>query len=215
MDTPDSSHLAKFFLKKGFTLVEILIVIAIIGILALIVLLGLRGGTQVQKARDARRKGDLSKIARCLEEYNNDHGYFLPATSYSCGGSGLSPCIPKIPCDPYRQTQAYSYQTDGSTKPRWYKLYTNLEYTSDPAISSSSVGCSTGCAANGSVYNYYVGSSNAPPSTGITCQSPSAPICGSPQNYVGVCASCCQNNNSLVAQIDGFYYCCFDSQCGQ
>lgn len=163
--------LAKIILKKkglaprsfsevGFTLIELLIVIAIIGILALIVLLSLRGSTQIAKAQDTRRKSDMKKLGRCLEEYYNDHGYFLPSNQYSCGGTGLSPCIPAIPCDPYKPNQAYAYQTDGSAKPGWYKLYTNLAYTSDPLITQA--GCGSGCVVSGSVYNYVVGSTNAP-----------------------------------------------------
>ena len=50
--------------RKGFTLIEILIVVAIIAILASIVLVGL-GPTQ-QSGRDARRLSDLHEIQNGL-----------------------------------------------------------------------------------------------------------------------------------------------------
>ncbi|MBI2404703.1 type II secretion system protein [Candidatus Gottesmanbacteria bacterium] len=200
------------FLGRGFTLVELLIVVAIIGILAMIVLLSLRGGTQIQKARDSRRKADMSKIQRCLEEYNNDHGYYVPANVFSCGATSLSPCMPTIPCDPWKNT-VYPYQTDGTATPRWYRLFTMLEYTSDPAIAN--VGCSSGCVAGGTTNNYYVSSPNAPSSglSGFTCDGQTAPICGQPQNYVGMCASCCPGSQYRVTQFEGSYYCCLDASC--
>ncbi len=210
MDRTTTPSVAKFFLK-GFTLVELLIVIAIIGILAMIVLLALRGGTQIQKARDSRRKADMAKIQRCLEEYNNDHGYYLPTSSYSCAGSALSPCIATIPCDPFKNVP-YQYETDGSSTPRWYRLYTQLDYTSDPAIGN--VGCTTGCAASGTstTYNYFVSSPNAPAAASL-CSGATAPICGQPQNYVGVCASCCSGTQLRVTLFGGSYYCCPDLTC--
>lgn len=207
----NSSYLAKFFLKRrGFTLVELLVVVAILAILGLIALLSLRGGTQIQKARDSRRKSDLAKIQRCLEEYNNDHGYYLLQSSFSCGATSLSPCMPSIPCDPYYTTQAYVYQTDGTTKSSWYKIYANLEYTSDPAVAAS--GCSSGCIASGSTYNFLVSSPNASKG-GATCNGLTAPTCGQPQTYVGMCASCCPGSQYRVTQFDTSYYCCLDAAC--
>jgi prepilin-type N-terminal cleavage/methylation domain-containing protein len=48
--------------QKGFSLVEILVVIAIIGVIATIILMSLGGATA--KARDAKRKTTLSQIGR-------------------------------------------------------------------------------------------------------------------------------------------------------
>jgi len=60
--------------RKGFTLIEILIVVAIIAILASIVLVGL-GPTQ-QAGRDARRLSDLHETQNGLELYYNKCGYY-------------------------------------------------------------------------------------------------------------------------------------------
>ena len=65
-------------MKKGFTLIEILIVVAIIAILASIVLIGL--GPAQQSGRDARRLSDLHEIQNALELYYNKCGYY-PGTA--------------------------------------------------------------------------------------------------------------------------------------
>jgi len=65
-------------MKKGFTLVELLVTITIIGILASI---GLNTFTSAQKkSRDAKRKAHLRQIVDALEAYNNDNGEY-PATN--------------------------------------------------------------------------------------------------------------------------------------
>lgn len=71
----------KKYLKrhKAFTLVELLIVIAIIGVLAAISVLGYR--VIRAKAQDARRKADLRLIAHALEAYALDHGDKYPISN--------------------------------------------------------------------------------------------------------------------------------------
>lgn len=72
--------------KKGFTLIEILIVVAIIAILASVVLVGL-GPTQ-QAGRDARRLSDIREVQNGLELYYNKCGYYpgVPEASSPCSG---------------------------------------------------------------------------------------------------------------------------------
>ncbi len=61
-------------LRKGFTLIEILIVVAIIAILATVVLVGL-GPTQ-QAGRDARRLSDLREVQQGLQLYFSKCGFY-------------------------------------------------------------------------------------------------------------------------------------------
>ena len=60
--------------QQGFTIIELLIVIAIIGILAGLVLNNFQGAQA--KARDTQRRADINAIHGKLEEYyNNNNGY--------------------------------------------------------------------------------------------------------------------------------------------
>lgn len=66
---------ANFFNKsRGFTLLEILVVIMIIGLL---VVIGLRSFMTSQvKARDSKRKNEVEQLVRALELFRNDQGYY-------------------------------------------------------------------------------------------------------------------------------------------
>jgi prepilin-type N-terminal cleavage/methylation domain-containing protein len=79
-------------MKRGFTLIEILIVVAIIAILASVVLVGL-GPTQ-QAGRDARRLSDLREAQNALELYFSKCGYYpgpVVASNSPCGPWSQNP----------------------------------------------------------------------------------------------------------------------------
>jgi prepilin-type N-terminal cleavage/methylation domain-containing protein len=62
----------KKYSQKGFTIVELLIVIVVIGILAALVL-NTFSGVQ-RRARDTERQTDINSVATQLEVYYNDNG---------------------------------------------------------------------------------------------------------------------------------------------
>ncbi len=62
--------------QTGFTIVELLIVIVVIGILAAITIVSFNG---VQlRGRDAERQSDIRAVQQAIELYYVDHGYFPP-----------------------------------------------------------------------------------------------------------------------------------------
>lgn len=71
--------------KSGFTIVELLIVIVVIGILAAITIVAYNGIQQ--RGRDAQRKSDLANIAKAYALYKVDKGDFM-STGSGCGAAG-------------------------------------------------------------------------------------------------------------------------------
>ena len=57
---------------RGFTLVEVLVVVVIIAILATIVTLGLNG--YMAQGRDSQRSSDLTTVSEALEKYYDMNG---------------------------------------------------------------------------------------------------------------------------------------------
>ncbi|OGC84749.1 hypothetical protein A3F55_02750 [Candidatus Adlerbacteria bacterium RIFCSPHIGHO2_12_FULL_53_18] len=70
---------------RGFTLVELMVVVGIIGILSTIVVAGL--GSSRKESRDAKRYSDLINVDIGLKLYYNDNGSY-PST----GGSWWTVC---------------------------------------------------------------------------------------------------------------------------
>src|SRR3989344_7020347 len=60
--------------QKGFTLVELLVVITIIGTLASIVVVAVNPRGQFLAAKDAGRRQDATQLANALSQYMIDHG---------------------------------------------------------------------------------------------------------------------------------------------
>lgn len=74
--------------KSGFTIVELLIVIVVIGILSAIVVVAYNGIQE--RARDSQRKSDIASITKALEMYYLDHD------RYPLGSCGPSYPDPKV-----------------------------------------------------------------------------------------------------------------------
>ena len=65
---------------RGFTLMELLIVIAIIGVLATTLVVAINPGRQLAKARDVERETDLVVVLSAVLQYSSEHSGDLPDT---------------------------------------------------------------------------------------------------------------------------------------
>lgn len=125
----------RFRKNKGFTLIEMVIVIGIFGMLAYAAIATLNPSEQFMKANDARRKSDLAQIQRALEGYYQDHQRYPSnpaATDYRIQGdvgvvdfgTSWQPYTNLLPkdSDPSKK-YVYIDSADGQT----YYLYASLD----------------------------------------------------------------------------------------
>ncbi|MDP2671385.1 MAG: type II secretion system protein [bacterium] len=146
--------------QRGFTLVELLVVIAVIGILVTLVIVAVDPVQVIRKSQDTRRRSDLQAMRVALQQFYNDYKYyprnnnegklycwslsgsdgtllsFTGTTAWSSNGS--SSCttsdtsyIKALPKNPTFTTGGYYYQVfDGPYPYQSYRLLTNLSYPS-------------------------------------------------------------------------------------
>jgi len=65
--------------QSGFTLLEVLLVVAIIAILAGIVIIAINPGKQLGDSRNSQRSSDVSTILNAVYQYSLDNNGTLPA----------------------------------------------------------------------------------------------------------------------------------------
>lgn len=129
----------KNFQKSGFTLVEVLVVVGIIGLLASVVLVGL--GTFRTRSRDARRIADLREVQNALELYYTGNNSYPKVTGWENLEKALTGAtigISNIANDPLggNNTYYYCYSTVDAS-PQGYILGAKFEDSSNPALSDS------------------------------------------------------------------------------
>ena len=138
-------------IKKGFTLVELLVVVSLIGVLATLVIANLNSARE--RARDANRKSDLRNIQTALRLYYNDNGRYPASASASIVAcpttcvwgspwtNGSVTYMGTLPDDPLStQDYQYTYINDDS-----YTLEACLENESDDTgVATSASWCASG-----------------------------------------------------------------------
>lgn len=109
--------------KKGFTLVELLVVISIIGLLSTLAVVSLSSARQ--KARDAKRASDVKQIQTALELYFSDqntypvvaaavtlgdatHSTLSSGSSFAAAATGTT-YMGLVPANPAPGGTAYTY----------------------------------------------------------------------------------------------------------
>ncbi len=114
--------------KKGFTLLELLVVI---GIIAILVALGTASySTAQKKARDAKRKGDVRSIINAFEQYYASCNYVYPSvlntsiiTPNTCSNPNVT-IMATVPTDPLNDA-SHQYTLNTTTTP--YQVCATLE----------------------------------------------------------------------------------------
>lgn len=171
--------------QKGFTLIEMIVVIGIIAILSAMLIAVVDPISQFQKARDTERKTDLAQLQKAFEQYYQDTGSYPASTAdfkiiglnsgtvdWGSANSNNWPYMNVLPADK-DTSRTYVYYSTGQT----YWLYASLERGSkDPQACNAGSACASltgsghpnqySCSKSGShsiICNYAVTSPNTSP----------------------------------------------------
>lgn len=141
--------------KKGFTLIELIIVIAIIGVLTALIMPNFMAGRI--RARDSAKKTDARSVKQAIQMYYNDYQAYpddaSSNTDIDCdSGAGVSACG-----DSFTVSEA-TYMKQLPTSFRYYEdnandgylLQVTLENASDEDMINSRTTCAQECTNTGS-----------------------------------------------------------------
>lgn len=131
-------------IHKGFTLVELLVVIAVSSLLLSILVVQINHPQKINQAKDIKRMADLSSLERVINEYRMNTGFYpdsvgvirksntLPSgndelTSSSSGwiDEDLAKYTSRLPVDPVNDDSYYYYYVHSNSG---YELNAKLKY---------------------------------------------------------------------------------------
>jgi len=114
--------------QSGFTLVELLVVIAVVGVMAGVLVAVLNPATFFARGRDSRRLSDLTTIQSALEQYYAENGSYplsIPAAGNPWTSGGVT-YLKSVPGDPSGGN--YEYCVSGAD----YEICATMESTPLP-----------------------------------------------------------------------------------
>ena len=115
----------------GFTLIEMIVVLALVAIVIATLLYTLNPLEQLRKSSDAKRKNDIAQVQRALELYYQDNGsYPTSSTDFKIvnnsvavpWGNAWQPYIAALPKDPLT-SRTYVYYSPTTANGQTYYLY--------------------------------------------------------------------------------------------
>lgn len=145
--------------QNGFSLVELLVVISIIGTLAGLLITNLVGVRS--RAADSKIKNDMRSLKTALRLYYNDYQQYPGANSgniLGCGIDGDTACTPggifSAGAGPtvYMQELPESFTYTVSSDYESFIILTTLSNVSDADIESSAMACGQTATASSSAY---------------------------------------------------------------
>ena len=135
--------------EKGFTLIEVLLVIGIIAILAAIVIVAINPARQLAQARNAQRWSNINTVLSAIHQYSIDHNGNLPdgiaSTTTEICQTGAASCTGLINLADLTDTYVVSVPVDPS--------------------------CPAGCATNGVGYKVFKSTNGR-----VTVEAPQAEL---------------------------------------
>lgn len=126
---------------RGFSLVELLVIVSIISVLVGAAFAVLRPQDYIKRSRDSRRQTDLKVVQTALEQYYSSNNGYPASVPFGAVWTGY---LRQVPNDPGTPTSQYCYQYPAPGTTSDYRLCANLEI----APSSGSNTCNT------ATYNY-------------------------------------------------------------
>ncbi|MFA6027843.1 MAG: type II secretion system protein [Patescibacteria group bacterium] len=146
---------------NGFTMIELLVVVAIIGVLLTLIIMAVGSANKI--SRDNKRLADIKEVQRALELYKADNGKYPPvndasATTTACGTGGRwctlenylngttlgTKYMAKLPLDPSYPNTTYTYYYDSDTGDgnQSYMMRVSLEYSKNASKMTGDGGAS-------------------------------------------------------------------------
>jgi prepilin-type N-terminal cleavage/methylation domain-containing protein len=107
----------RWLVSSGYTLIELVLVMAIVGILATTMMVIIKPATMLARARDSQRDTDISSIVMLVRQYASDHSGTLPDTDGNPNTSNFPTSLTCIGTNPACYNLAAAGDDDESLVP--------------------------------------------------------------------------------------------------